>query len=145
MAAETSILEIIPRLEDQTWQVLSRDGKDLMPFLSEDCIMQFPFGMSISAGTEPSIKEVMSSEAFVPWRSYRMSEVVVTPIGSDGAVISYRVKASRGEANGKEDPFRALICSVWRKELLGDVWKMCFHQQTPFDHGIEDIVDEETQ
>lgn len=134
---------VIAALEEETWKVLTRSGKELIPYLSKDCIMQFPFGMSISAASEPSIQDVMTSDAFVPWRSYSLSHVVVISVGDDGAVISYRVKASRPDADGRDDRFRALVCSVWRKESDAGVWKMCFHQQTPFDHGVEDLIDEE--
>lgn len=90
-----ALTDIIASLEDQTWKVQSKGGSDLLPFLSSDCVMAFPFGMKISTGTEPSIKDVMTSDAFLPWKSYRLSEVIVTPMGSDGAVISYKVKATR--------------------------------------------------
>lgn len=140
MAETPPLTEVIAGLEDQTWKVLSKDGTGFLPFLSEDCILQFPYGMSISAGTEPSIKDVMTSDAFVPWKSYTLSNVIVTPIGLEGAVISYKVRASRPDAEGKDERFRALICSVWRKDPATGAWQMCFHQQTPFDQSIEDIA-----
>lgn len=137
------ITEVIASLEDQTWRVLSQNGADLLPFLAPDCVMAFPFGMKISAATEPSIKDVMTSEAFLPWKSYRLSEVIVTPVGSDGAVISYKVKATRPdpETPDRDAKFRALVSSVWRRTPgEGGGWLMCFHQQTPYDTEVEDLV-----
>lgn len=137
------LTEMITDLEDQTWKVLSRDGADLLPFLSSDCVMAFPFGMKISATSVPSIKDVMTSDAFLPWKSYHMSEVVVTPVGSDGAVISYKVKAMRPEPDDRDKhaKFRALISTVWRRTPgEGGGWLMCYHQQTPYDTEIEDLA-----
>lgn len=138
-----ALIDIIASLEDQTWKVLSQNGADLLPFLSSDCVMAFPFGMKISAATEPSIKDVMTSEAFLPWKSYALREVVVTPVGSDGAVISYNVKAMRPdpERPNHDAKFRALVSSVWRRTPgEGGGWLMCYHQQTPYDTEIEDLV-----
>lgn len=141
-AASTTLTSTIGALEDETWKSLTRSGKELLPHLTEDCIMQLPFGMSISETTTPSIREVMSSEAFIPWRTYAISHVMVTPVGNDGAVISYRVRASRPDVEGNDERFRALICSVWRKDAMTEDWKMCFHQQTPFNHeeDLEQLV-----
>lgn len=142
MAANPLLAEI-ENLEDQTWKALSVDGKSLLPFLSDDCIFLFPYGMRVSASTEPSLKEVMTSDAFVPWRTYRMSDVVVTPVGSNGAVITYRVKARRIHADEREHSFRALVSSVWRKEATAGNWQLCAHQQTPFELEIEDLAEAE--
>lgn len=142
--APTTLTSTIGALEDETWKALTRSGKELLPYITDDCIMQLPFGMSISQHSTPTISEVMSSEAFIPWRTYGLSHVVVIPIGSDGAVISYRVRAHRPDAEGKDERFRALISSVWRKDAASEGWKMCFHQQTPFeeDQDLEQLVHE---
>lgn len=137
---DAPVTEVIARLEDQTWKVLSNSGKDFLPFLSSDCMMAMPYGMQLSAVSEPSIEEVMTSNAFVPWKSYRMNDVVVTSVGSEGAVINYRVKAIRPDPEGKESTFRALVASVWRKDSKSGAWQMCFHQQTPYDHTPEDLI-----
>lgn len=102
--------------------------------------MLFPFGMIISTTSSPSIKDVMTSEAFVPWKHYTMSGVTVTPIGTDGALISYRVKAIRPDANGSDSTFRSLVSSAWRRTSEHGRWLMCFHQQSPYDQPIEDLV-----
>ena len=126
--------ETIKDLEDQTWKALQKDGASLIPFLSKDCIMLFPMGMKVTAMSEPSLKEVMTSEAFVPWKSYKMSDVEVTTLGPDAAVISYKVSATRPPIDAPDDgePFRALISSTWRRDVDGAGWLMVLHQQTPF-------------
>lgn len=86
--------------------------------------------MKLTRDTEPSVQDILHSSAFIPWKSYKFSKIDVTPIGPDGAVISYKVKASR-PADDPEDevPFEALCSTVWvRRE--GGRFKMCFHQQT---------------
>lgn len=135
-----SLQHLISALEDETWKVLTTGGEGLLKYLSPDCIMLFPFGMKISALTTPSIKDVMTSDAFLPWKSYNMSDVAVTPLGEDSAVISYKVRALRPDPKGKDNKFHALIGSVWRKDPATQAWLMCFHQQTPFDHTIEDMA-----
>lgn len=142
MAAHSLQAEI-EDLEDQTWKALSVDGKSLLPFLSKDCIFLFPYGMRVSESTEPSIHQVMVSDAFVPWKTYRMSDVTVTPISDTGAAISYRVKARRVNADEREHSFRALVSSIWRKGGPDGKWQLCLHQQTPFELEIEDIAEAE--
>ncbi|KAJ9653408.1 hypothetical protein H2198_007406 [Neophaeococcomyces mojaviensis] len=139
MASDSLIAEI-RNLEEQTWKALSNDGKALLPFLSEDCIFLFPLGMKLSGNTDPNIKEVMSSDAFIPWKSYQMTDVAVTPIGNEGAVISYRVKAKREKAVEHDHSFRALVSSTWRKDSVNGAWQLCVHQQTPFEMEIEDLA-----
>ena len=125
---------MILELEDSTWKALQKDGASLIPFLSRDCIMLFPMGMKVTATTDPSLKAVMTSEAFVPWKSYEMTDVEVTPLGANAAAISYRVTALRPAIDAPDDgtPFRALISSTWRQDPEGAGWLMVLHQQTPF-------------
>ena len=120
--------------EDQTWRAMQRSGADLLPFLSEDCIMQFPLGLKVSRTSEPSLKDIMLSDAFIPWTSYKMKEVTVLPLGSEAALISYQVKAYRPpiEDDVEEVKVEALISSVWRRDAMTGQFLMCFHQQTPF-------------
>lgn len=127
--ANDSLADRITELEHQTWKVLQDSGDKLLPYLSRDCIMLFPLGMKISHGTSPNIKDVMTSEAFVPWKTYDLRDVEVTPVGLEGAIISYEAKATR---EGLEEPFRAMISSTWRKDPNSERWLMCFQQQTPF-------------
>ena len=137
MAATSDIHEFnqaIVNLEDATWRALSNDGAALLPFLSKDCTMLLPLGMKLTHTSEPSLTEVMTSDGFIPWKSYKMRETKVTPLGHEAAVITYMVEATRPplEDGDEELPFRALIGSVWKFEREGSKWLMCFHQQTPF-------------
>ncbi|EME48255.1 hypothetical protein DOTSEDRAFT_42490 [Dothistroma septosporum NZE10] len=88
-------------------------------------------GMKVSARTEPSVQEILHSPAFVPWKTFDLRNIDVTPVGPEGAVISYRAIATRAPAS-KDDPrdveFDALCSSTWRFE--DGKWRMCLHQQT---------------
>ncbi|KAK5228339.1 hypothetical protein LTR72_002222 [Exophiala xenobiotica] len=131
------LTDVILDLEDKTWRALMDTGTALLPFLSPECIMLFPMGLKISAKTEPSIEDVMKSEAFVPWRRYRLSEVEVRPLGPEAAIITYRVNATRQhithDDDQRQDEFSALISSTWRKDPEAGRWLMCVHQQTPYE------------
>jgi hypothetical protein len=119
-------------LEDKTWQALQRSGKDLMPYLTKDAIMQFPLGVKVTADSQPSLTEILKTPGFVPWKTYSLKNVDVTSIGPEGAVISYLAVAARatvGSEGGDVVEWEALCSSVWRKEGDGKFY-MCFHQQT---------------
>ncbi|ETN42431.1 uncharacterized protein HMPREF1541_01586 [Cyphellophora europaea CBS 101466] len=140
MAATTDPLhDTILDLEDQTWKALQRTGAALIPFLSKDCQMLFPMGVRVTATSTPNLKEVMTSEAFVPWVSYDMHEVLVTELGPDTALITYKVQALRPQVGAPDDgqPFKALIASVWRRSPGAD-WLMVLHQQTPYSELVEE-------
>ncbi|KAK4943439.1 hypothetical protein LTR10_016930 [Elasticomyces elasticus] len=134
------LADTISALEDQTWRALMDNGRALLPFLSRDCVMLFPLGMKISGRTQPSLEDVMKSEAFVPWKRYRLSDVEVTPLGTEAASITYRVKATRqhitDDDDERSDEFRALVSSVWKKDPEAGKWLMCVHQQTPYEEEI---------
>jgi hypothetical protein len=138
-ATNDPVHDIILDLEDQTWKALQREGAALIPFLSKDCQMLFPMGVKVTADSTPNLKEVMTSEAFVPWESYDMDGVRVTSLGPDAALITYRVHAMRPRVGAPDDgqPFRALISSVWRRSPGAD-WLMVLHQQTPYSELMED-------
>ena len=102
-------------------------------------------GMKLTPESDPSVADVLHSDAFVPWKSFELMEIDVTPIGpigeESGGVVSYRVEAVRravdagGEdapggrgTKGQEVEFDALCVSVWRWD--GEKFAMCFHQQT---------------
>lgn len=129
--ATREIRHLVEDLEEETWQALKRSGAAMVPYLTADCVMQFPLGMKLTRDTTPSVHDILHSPAFVPWKSYRLSKMDVTPVGKDGAVISYLVRATREGADPEDDDvkFEALCCSVWRVEADGEL-KMCLHQQT---------------
>ncbi|OAP58777.1 hypothetical protein AYL99_06074 [Fonsecaea erecta] len=132
--------DAILALEDSTWRVLTNSGAALLPFLSHDCIMLFPLGMKVSAKTTPSLEDVMRSDAFVPWKQYKMSDVEVTPLGPEAAQITYRVKATRrhitADDDTRQDEFKALISSTWRKDPEAGKFLLCVQQQTPYEEDL---------
>jgi len=154
------LYQTILTLEDSTWRALTHTGAALLPFLSRDCIMLFPMGIKVSAKTEPSLEDVMMSEAFIPWQRYKLSDVEVTPLAPEAAIITYRVQATRqpitpdsdedddsdddeDETRNKKRPettpgddFRALVSSTWRMDPEAEKWLMCVQQQTPYQDEI---------
>jgi hypothetical protein len=130
-------------LENATWKTQMETGAALLPYLSHECIMLFPLGMKITSKTEPSMEEVMKSDAFVPWRRYRMSDVVVTALGPEAAQISYRVQATRqhitDDQDTRQDEFKALVSSTWRKDAEAGKFLMVLHQQTPYEQDLGDL------
>ncbi|KAI5367955.1 Putative NTF2-like domain superfamily protein [Septoria linicola] len=133
----SSLYDQILGLEESTWRALQSNGAALVPFLTKDAIMQFPMGLKVSSKTEPSVQDILHSSAFVPWKQFKLKKVDVTPVGAEGAVISYRAIATRASADPKDTrdaEFDALCSSVWRKE--GGTWMMCFHQQTMTGEGL---------
>lgn len=139
-AMDPLLHDTILALEDQTWRALMHSGAALLPFLSRDCIMLFPLGLKITAKTSPNLDDVLKSEAFVPWKRYRLSEVGVTTLGHESALITYRVRATRqhvtNDDDERQDEFRALISSTWRKDPEAGKWLMCCHQQTPYEADL---------
>lgn len=128
--SSTDLFTKIADLEESTWRALTQAGEAMVPFITPDCIMQFPLGMKLTPESEPSVQDVLHSPAFIPWKRFELSKIDVTPIGNEGAVISYLAKATRPPAQegDRETEFDALCCSVWRWD--GEKFAMCFHQQT---------------
>ncbi|EXJ85690.1 hypothetical protein A1O1_06058 [Capronia coronata CBS 617.96] len=149
---EPLLHDTILALEHQTWKALTHSGAALLPYLSRDCIMLFPLGMKVSAKTSPNLDDVMMSEAFIPWRWYKLNDVEVTALGTEAAIITYRVMAARqrlsdneeeeetddDDDNQPQEQFRALVSSTWRKDPEAGKWLMCVQQQTPYPNDIDD-------
>jgi hypothetical protein len=55
MATREILRRLIEDLEDETWQAVKRSGADMVPYLTEDCVMQFPLGMKLTRDTVPSV------------------------------------------------------------------------------------------
>jgi Domain of unknown function (DUF4440) len=126
--------DTIFQLEDQTWRALQRHGSKLLPFLSHDCVMQFPMGLKVSANSDPSLEDIILSEAFIPWLEYSLKDVEVTELGREAALVTYRAEALRPPLEGdKNIEFNALCASVWRLDARTQEWRLCLHQQTPFE------------
>jgi hypothetical protein len=94
--------------------------------------MQFPLGMKVTSRSDPSVEDILKSEAFIPWKSYELSKIDVQPLGTHAAIISYLAKATRPavDPDDVDMGFEALCSSVWRWEESKGRWRLCFHQQT---------------
>ncbi|KAK5173021.1 uncharacterized protein LTR77_003143 [Saxophila tyrrhenica] len=131
MPSRDKELEIrIIDLEEATWRALQKTGEGMIPFITDDCIMQFPLGMKVTSRSEPSVHEILRSPAFIPWKSFELSKIDVQPLGKDAAIVSYLARATRPaqDPEDKDTAFEALCSSVWRWD--GEKFALCFHQQT---------------
>jgi hypothetical protein len=128
----------ITNLEHETWRAMQSSGAALFPYLSPQCIFLFPMGLKVSAHTTPSLHDVLTSDAFVPWTSYNMEDIEVLAIGNTGAVITYEVSAIRPPlgVGGREEEFRALASTTWTLDEERGKWAMLVHQQTPFNRNM---------
>jgi hypothetical protein len=126
--------EMIITLEDATWKVMEDNATDLQRFLTDDCIFLFAAGLKLSRDSEPTLRESLKSEAYVPWSSHKMSDIEITLIGGEGAIISYKVVATRPVIDDpeEEDEFIALVSSTWRRDEDSGRLLLCHSQQTPF-------------
>lgn len=119
-------------LEHRAWSALCTSGSDLLPLLSANPVMIFPGDTILTAVSSPTVSEMLHSAEFKPWKSYTLSHDEVIALGSDSALIYYRVTASRGDEGEDQGTFRAICSSAWvMEENNGEkVWKMASHQQT---------------
>ena len=134
MEAQAKLRDTVYHLEDQTWRALQQQGSMLLPFLSRDCVMQFPMGLKVSTTSDPSLEDIMLSDAFIPWLKYTLKDVEVMELGREAALITYMAEALRPPLEGdKNVEFNARCASAWRFDAEAEKWLMCFHQQTPFE------------
>jgi hypothetical protein len=126
--------EMIITLEDATWKVMEDNAPDLQRFLTDDCIFIFAGGLKLSCDTEPTLTESLKSEAYVPWSGHKMTDIDITLIGGEGAIISYKVAATRPaiDDSDEDDVFTALVSSTWRRDEDSGRLLLCHSQQTPF-------------
>ncbi|RJE22966.1 hypothetical protein PHISCL_04693 [Aspergillus sclerotialis] len=123
--------------EQEAWNALCISGSKLIPMLAEDCIMLFPGGMALSTQSTPSLKSTLTSDMFVPWQKYVLSDSEVRLLDSRGlsALITYQVAAERPGSENEPTTFKALCSSTWRRtnpiEETPGQWEMVSHQQTP--------------
>jgi len=128
--------EMIILLEDSTWKAMEDSGKKLLPFLTDDCIMIIPPCFKLSKNSEPTLRETLESPVYVPWTGHKMSDIEINVIGRDGAIISYKVEATRPAADesDEDDVFMALVSSTWRRDEDTGRLLLCHSQQTPFEN-----------
>lgn len=92
--------------------------------------MIFAGDVLLTANSSPTLHEMLQSPDYQPWKGYKLSHDEVVPLGTDAALIYYRVEAVRDET-----VFRAICSSAWVKEgpaegSTDEVWNMASHQQT---------------
>lgn len=116
-------------LEHQAWAALCKSGTDLLPLLSNNPVMIFPGDVILTAVSSPTVHEMLKSNEFKPWQSYKLSHDEVVILGKDSALIYYRVEATRAD-----ETFRAICSSAWVSDEDTSNgrggWKMASHQQT---------------
>ena len=115
MEAQSTLEGTIYHLEDQTWQALQQDGSKLLPFLFRDCVMQFPMGIKVSNNSDPSLKDIMLSDAFIPWLKYSLTDVIVTELGREAALITYMAEAVRPPLEGDQN----VQCTLCKRVEVG--------------------------
>ncbi|KAH6633142.1 hypothetical protein C7974DRAFT_392229 [Boeremia exigua] len=118
-----SLTAAVCSLEHQAWAALCSSGRALLPLLSRNPVMIFPGDYILTAVSSPTVHEMLQSLEFQPWNDYKLSHDEVVPLGTDSAMIYYRVEAQRAD-----QAFRAICSSAW--VLEGREWKMASHQQT---------------
>ena len=126
--------EMIIVLEDATWKVMEDHAPDLQKFLTDDCIFLFAGGLKLSSETKPTLVESLNSKAYVPWTGHKMTDIDITLIGDEGAIISYKVEATRPSVDDPDEDavFTALVSSTWRTDEDSGRLLMCHSHQTPF-------------
>ena len=58
--------EMIFLLEDATWKVMEDKATDLEKFITHDCLFIFAGGLRLGRDTEPTLRESLRSEAYIP-------------------------------------------------------------------------------
>ncbi|OSS54400.1 hypothetical protein B5807_01088 [Epicoccum nigrum] len=118
-----SLTAAVCSLEHQAWAALCSSGHDLLPLLSSNPVMIFPGDYILTAVSSPTVHDMLQSADFKPWSNYKLNHDEVIPLGTDSAMIYYRVEAQR-----ENESFKAICSSAW--VLEGQEWKMASHQQT---------------
>jgi hypothetical protein len=117
MADESSQLEKLERLG---WEALS--GHEGATFyedvMADDGRMVFP-GIVMDKGAA-----LAAIRAARPWSTFELTDVQVSLVGSQTALVTYRARAERG-GHGYE----ATMSSVYIR--INGVWRLLLHQQSP--------------
>ena len=119
---DTQLLDELVAEERAAWQALSTPGGAgayYAEHLADRVLMIFGGGMVIDDRAA-----ALASMDGEPWSSYDIDETRVLPLGSDAAVLAYRVRATRGE-----HVYEAILNSTYVRAKGG--WRMAVHQQSP--------------
>ncbi len=119
MTASASPLD----LERAAWVALSTSGDAATAFyrehLADEVLVVLPGGTIID-----DRRRVVDSMGGEPWARFELSDERELRLGEDAAVVTYRVRAQRGDFD-----YRALLSSTYVR--TDDDWRMAVHQQTP--------------
>jgi hypothetical protein len=110
-------------LERSGWNALATSADDAAAFyegvLARRVLMLLPGGMVIDDRAR-----VVDSMRGAPWDSFELAGETVLPLSDSSAVVAYRARARRGDAE-----YEALIASTYVRE--DGAWRLALHQQTP--------------
>jgi hypothetical protein len=110
-------------IEEAAWRALATSGEAASEYyahrLASEVVILMPGGMVID-----DRDRVIESMQGPPWDEFDLSDVRVLPIGTDGAALTYRIDARRGDQD-----YAALLNSTYRRE--DGEWRLALHQQTP--------------
>lgn len=113
-------------LERQGWDALvaGRGPEFYARMLTPEALVVVP-GMLLDRR-----QTLASWEGLPPWSAYEFSDERVIPLGTQAALVTYRVSARR---SSDEEPYRARLTSVYVRSggSEHDGWRLAFHQQTP--------------
>lgn len=84
------------------------------------------FGKSGRIYDKPAITAALSAEKRQPAPAFRLTRPVLTMLGPDAALLTYRLDPLQGHGDTGAVP--SLRSSVWRRSQKG--WQLLFHQGT---------------
>lgn len=105
----------------EAWK--TKDSKFWDPFLSAKFV---GYGSTGKLDRAAAIKEYSGTDCDI--KSYTLSDEQMTPLGTDAALITYKV-AVDGTCGGHKVPANSWAAGVYVRE--GDKWKGAFHAESP--------------
>jgi hypothetical protein len=105
----------------EAWK--TKDSKFWDPFLTANFV---GFGAGGKLDRAAAIKEYSGADCDV--KSYSLTDDQMTPLGSDAALITYKVSVD-GTCGGQKVPANSWAAGVYVRE--GDKWKGAFHAESP--------------
>ncbi|MFD5215573.1 nuclear transport factor 2 family protein [Microbacterium sp. NPDC058345] len=119
-------LERILDVERQGWDALcaARGGTHYRELMTADAVMVLVNGMVLDRDAVAA-----SLDDAPPWRTYTLTDPRLVRVGEDAVALVYRARAERAD---DEEPFRALMTSVYAR--TDDGLRLALYQQTA-DHG----------
>jgi hypothetical protein len=110
-------------LERSGWNALATSPDDAAAFyegvLARRVLFLLPGGLAIDDRAQ-----ALASMQGASWDSFELTDETVLPLTDGTAVVAYRARARRGDAE-----YEALIASTYVRE--DGAWRLALHQQTP--------------